>query len=72
MPLRLAELHDVPNDQKIAFETELADQLELVLHLVFCALHQAAIVFRSVARADAFGNALAQENSSMVSPSGTG
>ena len=44
----LAELHNVPNNQEVALETELRNQLELMLHLLLRALHQPAIPLRPV------------------------
>ena len=67
MLLLPAELHDVPDDQEIAFELQLLDQRELAFDLT-------AGFF--VIRAEAFGARLLRvrlrRNDVIVSPSGTG
>ena len=56
-----AELNDVPDDEEVSGEAELGDQRQFMLHLLLRPLHQVAIVLRSVAPLDAFGDALAQK-----------
>src|ERR1035438_9502228 len=57
--VRLAKLHNVPDDQKISLEPEPRDQIKFMLHLLLRPLHQRTIALRSVPPHHALGHALA-------------
>ena len=56
-----AKLHNVPNDQKISFETQLRNQRELVFNLLLRAFQKLRIAHGSITAKHALVNSLAQE-----------
>ena len=56
-----AELHDVPDDEEVAGESELGDERQLALCLLLCAGKELVIVLGQIAVANAFLGALFEE-----------
>ena len=61
MPSRSAELHDVPDDEEIAGESELGDERQFALRLLLCACQKFVVPLGQISVANALLRALFQE-----------